>query len=92
MAAEEKDILQIPCVVTKISSHPAGGWAVTMHIPEFSASSVRELVGLENKQSFIMVLVKDPDEAARYALTTKAKEPKKKGKDTCQKPGPIIQP
>lgn len=57
MSKEEKP-LQIPAVITKISSHPAGGHNINFHIPETEALQVRPLVGTENRQQYILFLVK----------------------------------
>jgi hypothetical protein len=76
--------LQIPCVITKISTLHAGGWNITIHVPETGAQQVKALVGTENHQSFIMVLVKDDGKQAVAKEATK----------TCKKQlkKPISQP
>lgn len=54
------EVLKIPCELVKISTAPGnvGGYNLTFHFPEFAADSVKPLIGLENKQAFIMVLAK----------------------------------
>lgn len=56
---EENPYLQIPSTLTKIATKQiTGGWDLTFHVPETHGESVRELVGTENKQNFVMMLVK----------------------------------
>lgn len=56
---DESPYLQIPTTLTKIATKQiAGGWDLTFHVPDSHGEAVRELVGLENKQNFVMMLVK----------------------------------
>jgi hypothetical protein len=54
------EVLKIPCELVKISTAPGnvGGYNVTFHFPEFASDHVKPLIGMENKQAFIMVLAR----------------------------------
>lgn len=81
----DSDALQIPCVITKISTLAAGGWNITFHIPENEAGQVRPLVGTENKQNFVMFLVKGGiKDANNVTKATKISVKKPRGKQLCQ--------
>lgn len=79
------DALQIPCVITKISTLAAGGWNITFHVPEMEAEQVRPLVGTENKQNFVMLLVTgDTKDVKNVTKAAKDGVKKPKGKPLCQ--------
>lgn len=82
--AEINPALQIPCVITKISTLQSGGWNVTIHVPEIGATQIKALVGTENQQAFIMLLVKDEGKGAM--LPTATKPCKKATKRTISQP------
>lgn len=49
--------LQIDCTITRIATVAAGGWSLTVHIPEIFAPQVKPLIGHENKTQFVLMLV-----------------------------------
>lgn len=53
-----EEVLQIPCTLFRIATLPVGGHRLSFDTPDVAARSVRELLGTENKQNFILCLVK----------------------------------
>lgn len=54
----KNEVLKIPVTLYKVSTISTGGHRLTFDAPETAAGQVRELIGLENQQAFILCLVK----------------------------------
>jgi hypothetical protein len=59
---EAPEVLKIPCTLFKVATLPLGGHRLSFDVPEVSANAVKELIGLENKQNFVMCLIKVDEE------------------------------
>lgn len=78
--------LQIDCTITRIATVAAGGWSLTVHVPEVFAPQVKPLIGHENKTQFVLMLVEAGKVEQQETTGTK------KGGGRCPKPQPIPQP
>jgi hypothetical protein len=52
-------VMKIHCTLAKITTSRGGGYSLTFSVPESDNQAVRELIGEEDRQVFIMVLAKD---------------------------------
>ena len=43
---------RLPVIISKIATEQAGGWKISLIVPETAAEIVRQLVGTENKRVY----------------------------------------
>jgi hypothetical protein len=55
---KEPEVLQIPCTLFRVTTQTSGGHRLMFDSPEVAATQVKELIGTENKQNYILCLVK----------------------------------